>query len=124
MFPSGILSCSSTKTGTQPFLSVSMAPAQVPPVSASEATSLTWTINKVTRGADGADAVVAAQTKTADLSAATAKAVDEHKIVLTITTPFWIDKAEYVLVECALAVGLGGNTVDFLGAVAYYTFRI
>ncbi len=50
-------------------------------------------------GEDGADAVVASQTKTADLSAATAKAVDEQKIVLTITTPFWIDNDEYVLVE-------------------------
>ena len=84
---------------------------------------MTWTINKMTRGADGADAVVASQTKTADLSAATAKAVDEHKIVLTITTPFWIDNDEYVLVECALVAGLGGNTADFLGAVANYTFR-
>jgi len=88
-----------------------------------EPTSLTFTINKVTRGADGADATVAAVAKTASLSDATAKAVDEHKNVLTITTPFWIDNDEYVLVEIALEAGAGGNTADFLDAVANYTFR-
>ena len=88
-----------------------------------EPTSLTFTINKVTRGADGADAAVAAVTKTASLSYATAKAVDEHKNVLTITTPFWIDNDEYVLVELALEAGAGGNTADFIGAVANYTAR-
>ena len=50
-------------------------------------------------------------TKTASLSAATAKAVNEHKQVLTITTPFWIAEDEYVLVELALEAGAGGNTV-------------
>jgi hypothetical protein len=88
-----------------------------------EPTSLTWTINKVTRGADGADATVASQAYTASLSAATAKAVDEHKQVLTITTPFWIDNDEYVLVELALEAGAGGNTADFIGALANYTAR-
>jgi hypothetical protein len=89
-----------------------------------EPTSLTFTINKVTRGADGADAAVAAVTKTASLSDATAKAVNEHKNVLTITTPFWIDNDEYILVELALEAGAGGNTADFLGAVANYTLRL
>ena len=55
-----------------------------------------------------------AVTKTASLSAATAKAVNEHKQVLTITTPFWIDNDEYVLVELALEAGAGGNTADFI----------
>jgi hypothetical protein len=89
-----------------------------------EPTSLTWTVNKVTRGADGADASIAEVTKTASLSAATAKAVDEHKQVLTITTPFWIAEDEYVLVELALEAGAGGNTADFLGAVANFTARM
>jgi hypothetical protein len=89
-----------------------------------EPDSLAWTINKVTRGANGADATVDAITKTASLSAATAKAVDEHKQVLTITTPFWIDQNEYVLVELALEAGAGGNTADFLGAVANFTERL
>jgi hypothetical protein len=89
-----------------------------------EPTSLTWTINKVTRGADGSDASIATPAFTASLDAATAKAVDEHKQVLTITTPFWIDNDEYVLVELALEAGGGGNTADFLAAVANYTARM
>jgi hypothetical protein len=88
-----------------------------------EPTSLTWTINKVTRGADGADATITTPAFTSDLSAATAKAVDEHKIVHTITTPFWIDNDEYVLLELALEAGGGGNTADFISAVVNYTFR-
>jgi hypothetical protein len=89
-----------------------------------EPTSLTFTINKVTRGAGGVDATVAIQAYTASLSDATAKAVDEHKNVLTITTPFWIDNDEYVLVELALEAGAGGNTADFISAVANYTARM
>jgi hypothetical protein len=89
-----------------------------------EPTSLTFTINKVTRREDGADAAVAAVTKTASLSDATAKAVDEHKNVLTITTPFWIDNDEVVLVELALEAGAGGNTADFISAVANFTERL
>jgi hypothetical protein len=89
-----------------------------------EPTSLTFTINKVTRGADTAVAVVAAVTKTATLTAATSKTVDQHKNVLTITTPFWIDQNEYVLVELALVAGAGGNTSDFISAVANFTERL
>jgi hypothetical protein len=89
-----------------------------------EPTSLTWTLNQVTRGADGADATVTPITAvTAALDAATAKAVDEHKQVITLTTPAWIDNDEYYLLELALEAGGGGNTADFLGAVANYTFR-
>jgi hypothetical protein len=50
--------------------------------------------------------------------------VDEHQNILTITTPFWIDNDEYVLVEMALEAGAGGNTADFLGAVANFTERL
>jgi hypothetical protein len=89
-----------------------------------EPTSLTFTVNKVTRGADGVDATVTAQAHTASLAAATAKAVDEHKNVLTITAPFWIDHNEYVLVELALEAGAGGNTAHFLSAVANFTERL
>ena len=88
-----------------------------------EPTSLPFTINKVTRGADGADATVTAVTKAASLSDATAKDVDEHKQVLTITKPFLIDNDEYVLVELALEAGAGGNTADFISAVANYNAR-
>jgi len=89
----------------------------------SAATSITASVNKVTRGADGADAVVAAQTVTQDLTAATDAAdVDEHKLTVTITTPFWIDNDEYVL--CKLAcVCAAGTVLEFLGAVANFTLR-
>ena len=89
-----------------------------------EPTSLTFTINKVTRGANTAVATVAAQTATAALAAAAAKSVDQHKQVLTITTPFWVDNDEYVLVEMALEAGAGGNTADFISAVANFTERL
>jgi hypothetical protein len=90
-----------------------------------EPTSLTWTLNKVTRGADGADATVTPITGvTAALDAATAKAVDEHKQVITITAPAWIDNDEYYLLELALEAGGGGNTADFISAAANFTARM
>ena len=87
-------------------------------------TSITFTVNKVTRGADTAVAVVTAQAKTDGVAAASAKTVDQHKQTLTITAPFWIDNDEYVLVEMAIVAGAGGNTMDFLGAVANFTERL
>lgn len=91
---------------------------------AAAATSITATVNKVTRGADGAVAVVAAQTATQDLTAATDAAdVDQHKLTVTITTPFWIDNDVYVLVS--LSCVCATNTVlEFLGAVANFTLRV
>src|SRR5512136_1266580 len=89
-----------------------------------EPTSLTFTVNKVTRGANGADASVAAAAHTATLTAATSKTVNEHANVLTITTPFCIDHDDYVLVEIALEAGAGGNTADFLAAFANFTERL
>ena len=49
-----------------------------------EPTSLTWTINKIKRGADGADATVTAITKTNTLAVATAKRVPQLPNVPTI----------------------------------------
>ena len=83
-------------------------------------------INKVTRGADGSVAVVAAQTFTYDAGHDTAAErydVDQHKMTCTITTPFWIDNDEYVLVELTLDKA-ATTTVDLLGAVANYTLRL
>lgn len=93
-------------------------------VKGAEPTSLTWTLNKVTRGADGAVAVVAAQAKTNAVADAAAKTVDQHKQVITVTTPFWIDNDEYCLLELSLVAGAGGGTEKFLGAVANYTLRV
>ena len=88
------------------------------------ATSITAAVNKVTRGADGAVAVVAAQTATQDLTAATDAAdVDQHKLTVTITTPIWVDNDEYVLVELS-CVCATTTVLEFLGAVANYTLRV
>jgi hypothetical protein len=89
-----------------------------------EPTSITWTLNKVTRAADTADAVVGAVTKTDTLAAADAKTVNEHKQTITLSTPAWIDNDEYFLLQCSLVAGAGGTTEDFLGAVANWTLRV
>lgn len=88
-----------------------------------EPTSMTWTLNKVTRGADGAVAVVAAVTKTNTLSAAAGKTVDQHRETITITTPAWIDNDEYYLLELSMPSGAGGQTMHLLGAVANFTLK-
>jgi hypothetical protein len=84
-------------------------------------------VNKVTRGADGADATVAAQTFTYDTGHDTAGErvdVDEHKMTLTITTPFWIDNDEYVLVELTCDQAGDTGVIELLGAVANFTSRM
>ncbi len=88
---------------------------------------VTAVVNKVTRGADTAVAVVAAQTFTYDAghdTAAKRYAVAKHKMTLTITTPFWVDNDEYVLVE--LTVNQAGDTgvIELLGAVANFNKRL
>jgi hypothetical protein len=86
-------------------------------------TTLTATMNKVVRGADGVDAAPANVPVTQDLTAATDAAdVDEHKLTVTITTPFWIDNDEYVLLVIT-AVCAAGTVLEFLGAVANFTLR-
>lgn len=89
-------------------------------------TALTAVVNKVTRGADGAVAVVAAQTFTYDTGHDTAGErvdVDQHKMTLTITTPFWIDNDAYVLVELTCDQAGDTGVIELLGAVANYTLR-
>ncbi len=93
-------------------------------VKGAEPTSLTWTLNKVTRGIEGAVAVVAAVTKTNTVADAAAKTVDQHKQVITLTTPAWIDNDEYYLLELSLVAGAGGGTEKFLAAVANWTLRV
>lgn len=88
-----------------------------------EPTSITWTLNKVTRGIEGAVAVVAAVTKTNTVADAAAKTVDQHKQVITLTVPEWVDNDVYYLLQCSIVAGAGGNTFDMLGAVANFTLR-
>ena len=88
------------------------------------ATSVTASMNKVTRGADTAVAVVAAVTVTQDLAAAVAAATEnQHKLTVTLTTPIWLDNDVYVLLVLTMVCG-ATVTVDLLGAVANYTLRL
>jgi len=85
--------------------------------------AFTFVINKVTRGADGAVAVVSAPAFTQTPTTAVADDVDQHKAVLTITTPFWVDNDVYVLVEVTVNQATT-SVVEFLGAVANFTLRL
>ena len=90
---------------------------------ADAATSVTAALNKVTRGADGAVAVVDSVDITQDLAAATAAATqDQHKLTVSVDNPAWIDEDEYYLLELSLVCG-ATVTVDVLGAVANLTVR-
>ena len=88
------------------------------------ATSITATLNKVTRNADGADATVTSIPVTQDLTAGTDAAdVDEHKLTVTVTTPTWIDNDDYYLLVIT-AVCAAGTLLEVLGAVANFTLRM
>ena len=86
-------------------------------------TTLTPVVNLVTRGADLAVAVVAAQVFTQSPTLALSAVVDQHKLVLTITTPFWMLNTQYVLCQLT-AVAPATTTIDLLGAVANFTYRL
>jgi hypothetical protein len=87
------------------------------------ATSVTMAMNKVTRGANTAVAVVAAVTGTQTLVAdSTAASVDQHRDTWTITTPAYIDDDEQYLLEIT-AICADSTVLEYLGAVAKYTFR-
>jgi uncharacterized membrane protein YGL010W len=91
-------------------------------VQVADLTSITATIWKVTRGVEGAVAVPAAVTFTQSPTTALAKAVEQHKLVLTLTTPAWVANTEYYLVQLS-CVAPATTTLDILGAVANFTFR-
>jgi hypothetical protein len=90
-------------------------------------TALSAVVNKVTRGADGAVAVVAAQAFSYDTghdAAGERVDVDQHRMTLTLTTPFWLDNDVYCLVE--LTIDQAGDTgvSELLAAVANFTLRL
>lgn len=90
-------------------------------------TALTAVINKVTRGIDGAVAVVAPQAFTYDIGHDTAGervSENKHKMTLTITTPFWSDNDVYILVKLTVQQAGDGTIIEFLGANANYTLRL
>ena len=87
-------------------------------------TSVTAALAKVVRGADTAVAVVSAPACTQDLVAATTAAtVDQHKLIVTITTPEWIDNDAYYFLKLTVVSALT-TTFDLLAAVANFTLRV
>ena len=88
------------------------------------ATAMTALIYKVTRGADLAVAVVSSAIPFTQTPVTTvADDVDQHKLILTITTPTWLDNDEYYLVELTLDAA-ATTTAKFYGAVANFTLRV
>lgn len=88
------------------------------------ATSVTISLNKITRGADTAVAVVSAVTGTQLLTpASTAATLDQHKDKFTLTTPAYIDNDEYYLLKVVI-VQAASTQIDLLGAVANFTLRV
>jgi hypothetical protein len=93
-------------------------------VEVANCTSVTATLNKVTRSVDGTANVIADAPVTQDLAAATDAAdVDEHKLTVTVTTPVWIDNDVYYLLVLTV-VAAATTTFDILGAVVNYTLRV
>ncbi len=87
-------------------------------------TSVTLSIVKVVRGAEGADAVVSAPAGTQLLTAGTTAAtVDEHRDRFTLTTPAYIDDDEVYFLK-VVYVAAATTQIDILGAVAYFTQRL
>lgn len=87
--------------------------------------TVTPVIHLVKRGADGADAVVSQPAFTYDAAHDTDDErddLDEHRMELNITTPFYVEDDEYVYVAIAFDKA-ATSTVEFLGAFAYYTFK-
>jgi hypothetical protein len=86
--------------------------------------SCTPVLNKVTRGADTAVAVVTVPAVTYTPAQNACVTQDQHKMVVTLTTPEWVDNDVYYLLELTIVAGAGGNTTDILGAVVNYTLRV
>jgi hypothetical protein len=84
------------------------------------------TLYKETLAADGAACTTAAVTTSYDTghdAAAERVDVDEHKMTLTVTTPFWVDDDETCYVE--LVCDAAANSVfSMIGARANFTLRI
>jgi broad specificity phosphatase PhoE len=87
------------------------------------AVNITAVLHKVARGADTAVAVVTHPVITQDLAATVAAITqNQHRMVVTLTTPDWIDNDEYFLCEFSFEVG-GVCVIDILGAFVNFTFR-
>jgi hypothetical protein len=86
--------------------------------------SVTATITRVTRGAEGAAATLdAAVAFSQSPTAANSKTADQHKLVLTLTTPVYVDNDEHYFVKIAFDKA-ATSTVEFIAAVANFTLRL
>ena len=73
---------------------------------------------------EGAVAVAGAVTITQSLTAATDAATeDQHKCVVTVTSPTWTDDNEYYILIMTAVCGTT-VTLDVLSAVANYELRL
>lgn len=84
--------------------------------------SVTATIYKAKRGVEGAVVVMSTPTFTQSPTAANSKTADQHKLVLTLDTPVYIENDEYFFVKIAFDKA-ATSTVEILGAFANYNFR-
>jgi hypothetical protein len=87
--------------------------------------TVTPVIYKNKRGADGADVTVSTVAFTYDAGHDTDDErddLDEHRMELTIDTPFYLEDDEYLWVAIAFDKA-ATSTVEFLGAFAYYTLK-
>ncbi len=87
-------------------------------------TSVTASLAKIAMDVDGGVPVVSAITVTQDLTAATDAAdADDHKLTVTITTPFWVDHEAHYLLKVAF-VKAATTLVEVHGVTANYTARL
>lgn len=87
--------------------------------------TLTAVVYKSKRGADGADVVLSSVTFTHDAAHDTDDErddLDEHRMEINITTPFYLEDDEYLWVHLAIDKA-ATSTFEFLGAFAYYILR-
>jgi hypothetical protein len=87
------------------------------------AVGVTAVLHKVARGIEGAAASASHPTITeSPAAAAGAETQNKHKLVVTLSTPEWIDNDVYFLCEFSFECA-GVVTIDILAAVVNYTFR-
>ena len=83
-------------------------------------------VNRVTRGANGAVAVVDTLAFSYDTGHDTAPerlTLDQHRMKLTLDTPLWLDEEEYIIVVLTFDKA-ATTTIDVLGAFAEFTVRL
>jgi hypothetical protein len=88
-----------------------------------DCTSLSVTVNKVTRGADTAVATVTALTQgTLSPALTSAKTVEQHKLIIPLATQIFLLNTEILLVALTF-VCPATTTLDILGAVVNFAAR-